>query len=399
MALYIQHGHGKSDKITAALHDQTIDGVIFGARNEKPVRLKSYLDELRAEYDHCKLLLDPQFYVSTLVPPRDRYLPEHYPYYEPGRTASDFTSLRRIRVYAERTLSFQVNLGLDGLVSPSVIFDSFADRWHQIALNLADASLECHAGLDNPPSLLLNFILSESALASRNEVDRFLDTVTQDDWEMDGFYLIVARNESSYCQRFDSERLAHLLYLVHVLSEVNQFRVICGYTDFVGIPLRAAGAAAFATGWHQSLRQFHKKHFMERRPGGQPPRERYSSRALVNSIMLGELQDIDEVNRLDAVLSGVPLDNVITGASSPTASDWNIALSERHHWQTLRSMDNALSGRVRSDVPNVVQQLQDADGLYRLLEAAGVTFERNTGKDHLVEWIRAIRSFQDMAGL
>ena len=96
MALFVQHGHGKAEKITTALDDGSVEGVIFGARNEQPKKLEAYIDRLRNDYGNCELLLDPQFYVSTLVPANDRYLPE-YAYYDAGRTASNFTSSRRLR--------------------------------------------------------------------------------------------------------------------------------------------------------------------------------------------------------------------------------------------------------------------------------------------------------------
>ena len=398
MAVYIQHGHGKSDKITTALDDGAVGGVIFGARNEKPDNLRAYVAQIRGDYNDCEVLLDPQFYVSTLAPANDRYLPE-YPYYKPGRSANDFTGVRRVRRYAEDTLKFQVDLGVSALLSPTIIFDSFSDRWHQIALNLADASLEYHAGLTDPPPLLLSFVLAEEALAAAGEVNRFLDAVTQDEWHAEGFYFIVARSEKTYNQRFEPSLLAQYLYLVYVLGQLNGLRVVCGYTDFVGIPLRAAGAEAFATGWNHSLRQFHRGNFLQRRPGGQPARVRYSSGPLFNSILLNELQDIFEVGQLNDVLSGVPLDAKMTSAPNPEAADWTKAISQQHHWQALGAMDGRLSVRVRSNLSNTIRWLRDADGLYKQLEAEGVQFDRNSGRDHIEGWLKGIGEFQRMAGL
>ncbi len=397
MAIFVQHGHGKSDKIDIALADGTVQGVIFGARNEKPENLRTYIQKLRAEQPDCELLFDPQFYVSTLVPPKDRYLRE-YEYYSAGRTANDFTSSRRIRKYAKQTLDRQVDFGLNALISPTVIFDSFGDRWYQIALNLADASLEYHSTLDQPPPLLLSFAVTEGALSDTDDVHRFLDTVTQDEWSMDGFYFLIARSDNTYNQRFETQRLANLLYAVYVLGRINGLRVVSGYTDFVGIPLRAAGADVFATGWSQSLRRSCRKFFVEQGTRGQPPRERYSSRPLFNSIFLGELQDTYDAGYPGKALSNVPLDVHITQATAPQASDWTTGLSQRHHWQTLHAMDQELTGRVKDDLRITSANLQDAYSLYTYLEAAGVQFDRNNGKDHLKEWGRAIKEFQRMAG-
>ena len=295
MALYAQHGHGKSDKLEAALEEDSIDGIIFAARNEKPENLVSYIDQLRRQYK-AEMLIDPQFYVCTIAPPNDRYLPK-YKYYEPGRTAGSFVGARRVAEYAEDTLKQQIDLGVDRLISPSVILDTFTDRWSQIALNLADASLDYHASLKKAPPLLLSFIVSEHALNSIRELKVFLDQVTA--WDLDGVYLIAARDEGRYTQEFDASRLSRLLYMVYVLSEINGFDVICGYSDFVGVLLSAVGAQAFATGWSQSLRRFHRSSFVRRPSGGRAPRLRYSSAPLFNSILLSELELIADVGELD----------------------------------------------------------------------------------------------------
>jgi hypothetical protein len=391
MALYIQHGHGKSDKIATALEDRTISGIIFGARNEKPDNLQMCLNEIRRGYNDCKLLFDPQFYVSRLNPPNDRYLPE-YPYYTAGLTTNDFISPRRIGEFVRETLNYQVKLGLDSLISPTVIFDSFSDRWHQIALNLANASLEYHAELPTPPPLLLSFVFSENALLDTDEVNHFLDTVTQKEWNMQGFYIIIDRNDRNYNQRFEYSRLAQYLYLVYVLGHINNLHVICGYTDFIGILLRAVGAKIFASGWNHSLRQFNRSNFIKRRPGGSTPLQRYSSSPLLNSIRFNEeLKLIHEIGRINDVLSNVEIDKKIT--------DWTTPLSQQHHWQTLMAMDNKVSDDINANLNNIVQQLREADGLYRMLEVEGIQFDHNSGPSHLMEWVRAINEFQRIIGL
>jgi aspartate oxidase len=111
------------------------------------------------------------------------------------------------------------------------------------------------------------------------------------------------------------------------------------------------------------------------------------------------LQDVFEVGYLEELLSGVSLDGQISGASNPQSAGWTTALSQHHHWETLHAMDQALSGRVPADLRATLQQLRDAHALYTLLEGSGVQFDRSTGKDHVLEWGRAIREFQRMAGM
>lgn len=396
MSLFIQHGYGKSDKIHSAIDDGTAQGVILAPRSERPEKLEICIDELSSR--DCEILIDPQFYVTALSPPNDQHLPD-YDYYQSGLTLANLTGARRIMPHVQAAIDYQASLDVTAIVSPTVVFDSFSDRWYQIALEFADASLTYHATLKDAPPLLLSFVIGEEALASLPDVNRFLDTVTQDGWDMAGFYLIVARSDKGYSQRFDPVRMANYMYLLYSLGTINELRVICGYTDFCGIPFKAVGAEAFATGWAQSSRQFHRSTFIQRKPGGQQPRERYSSIPLCSSIFLNELQDIFDIGQLPSVLSGVTLDSVITGAASPSASDWTTAVSQRHHWQVLHKLDTRYAGSVTDNIRKLLRYLRDCQGRYRLLEGGGVQFEANTNSDHLADWIRATQDFVREVGL
>src|SRR3989338_5290811 len=73
MALYAQHGHAKSDKITNALDAGILKGVIFSPRNELPENLQECITELHAGHE-ADLLIDPKFYVAALPRPREMKL-------------------------------------------------------------------------------------------------------------------------------------------------------------------------------------------------------------------------------------------------------------------------------------------------------------------------------------
>ena len=395
MALFAQHGHGKSDKIDAALDMGAIDGVVFGARSEKRENIETCVEVVREK--NGQILFDPQFHVSTIAPANDRHLPE-YPYYTAARTAADFVGIKKLESYVKNTLNFELGLQPDRLISPTVIFESFGSNWYQTALNLADASLEFHAGMSGAPPLLLSFVIGEQALGSRIEVEAFLDQVTS--WEnVFGLYIVISREERSYSQIFDPERLANALYMSYVLGHINGLEVVNGYSDFCGILHRAVGSAAFATGWSQGLRQFHKRAFTKQKPGGQAPKLRYTSLPLLNSILLSELQQIYEVNRLDDVLSGVTLDSVITGAESPEDSDWNQPISELHHWEALHFMDGELSGNIPSDVSGLEENMTEAKELYVSLEKDGIVFGSQTRSNHLDQWADGITKLRNIITL
>jgi hypothetical protein len=394
MAYYIQHGHGKGDKIEKALAGGYADGVILSARNEHASALDSCIESFRGAGD-CQVLFDPQFYISTFIPPNDRFLPEDYTeYYESGRTANDFIRLSNITKFAKNTINFQARYDLDRILSPTVLVSGFTDRWSQINLQLADRSAEHHAGLNDASPLLVSLVLSEGCFDSRNELDGFLDVITGLD--VHGFYLVVVRDDSTYSQSFYDERLCNLMYLVYVLANRNEFEVVCGYSDFSGFNLRAAGAQAIAGGWYQSLRQCHQRMFLKQKPGGQPARLRYSSGPLLNSIMLSELESIYLEGLLDKVLSKVPMDKVISSAESPEASAWNLTTSEQHHWQTLQSIESTFDENIRKNLVLLLTKVRKAKALYTELVSVGIPFDRNTKDQHLNDWEEAIKRFQQI---
>lgn len=394
MAFFIQHGHGKGEKIHKAILERSAEGVILGARHEQPDNIVGCANEL-AEAFNCERMIDPQFFVSTLSPANEGHLPE-YPYYTGGLSAGRMTG-RRMRTIALDTLRFQTRAKVTRLISPTVIFNSFNDRWFQIALNLADASLEAHAALENPPPLLLSFHFSEQALANHDDVARFLDTVTQDEWNMAGFYFAVARDESDYDCSFEADRLANLLYLSNVLGSVNEVEVVFGYADFCGALFRAAGATAFASGWHQGQRRFHRSKFLQRKQGGQQPRARYASLPLLNSIFVGELRDINSQGYLGNVLSGVPADADVQKELA-AKHEINQVLQFQQHFQTLHKLDGLVVAQPQAALREMLRRIDEADELYATLKSAGIDFDGLTNGQHLPGWRDAIKGFAERAG-
>ena len=185
MALYIQHGHGKGDRISQALTAGSADGVILSPRNEKPENVAACLSQFREADDNAVLLLDPQFFVGAIVPPKEGRLTDYH-YYPGGLSLRSFTT-RQTQKWVAAALDYQDSLDLDKLVAPTVVSESLSDRWHQIALNLADAALDHHRGMDTGKPILLNFTFEESALDDQSAVEQFLDHVTQDGWDQEGF--------------------------------------------------------------------------------------------------------------------------------------------------------------------------------------------------------------------
>lgn len=402
MSILAQCGHGRGDKIERALDAGSIQGVIMSPRDEGEERLRGAVQLWEQDYPQATVLFDPQFYAATLSAPRDGHLGE-YDYYagNSGLSRTQF-SPSRLRRYVEQCLDYQHNtLGsaLSYLVSPTILFDDFRDHWSQVGLNMAMESADHHAALTDPAPLLVSVVVSETALQSLEGLDEFLDALTE--LEVAGFYLIVRRNSGSPQLAMEAPSFGRLLYMCYVLSDINQYEVVVGYTDWQSFMLGSVGVTHTACGWYQNLRQFSLARFQPSR-GGRRPRPRYSSVPLLSSpLLIPELEDIHLAGELSRVLSGTSHDGIIAGGPIAGASNWTDPIACLAHWEAL----SHLSQRVRThgSTPSRLQEslnlIRAARNLYSLLENYGINFDPATGPSHLPEWEAGLGEFRAIAGV
>jgi hypothetical protein len=396
--MFAQHGYGKTDKIQTGIQLGHISGVVLSPKDEDPARLVDYIEDLRRQFgDRIEILFDPQFYATTISAARDGHLPD-YPYYQPGLTRAQFIAPAKIRRYVRDTISYEVGLDLDGMISPSVLITDFRDPWSQIALSLAQESLEAHGRLQDPPPLYLSLILDENALRSRDALNEFLDIITA--WDVDGFYVVVRRNDPNYPALFDEGTLTNLMYLTYVLVELNEFKVISGYSDIVGLLLHAVGARATCTGWFNGLRQFSFLRFLPA-AAGRLPRPRYTSERLLNSILLiPELQTIHRVGRIGSVLSRTAFDGPMA-SGSPAAVPWPLTKACLHHWEVLSRVarDITSAPSIGARLTALEDRIRRGIATYGSLDRLGVEFEPMTGPRHLGIWLQAITNLRAELGI
>ena len=271
--------------------------------------------------------------------------------------------------------------------------DDIGGRWAQIAMMLAHESIT-QSGTDE--SLLVSHVVSEDALRDISAVDAWLDELTQ--LNVTGFYLIVARSIETYRQSYDPGVLAALLRVCYSLGELNQYRVYIGYTDMVTLLLHAVGATGIAAGWHTNLKQFTKGRF-EPVKGGNPPRTRYSSRPLLNSIFMTELDGIYSGGYLAQVLSGTSYDARFNTNTNPENVPWPRDQAALHHWEVLAGISQSIQGRSFGDrLDSARNIMRHAQAVYTQAGAL-VPFANETGPTHLDQWLEALNRFRTEVGV
>lgn len=395
MTLLAQHGYGKGTKIEFGMQSQYIHGAVLSPRDETPANLSSLAHHIVNQHSNATVLMDPQFYVTTITSPKDGN-PPAYSYYVSNLTRQNF-SLTGMQSFVEDVLNYQVSLPLFGIVSPTISLDDFGDNWSQIAIWMAQHSVSHYRSLSDRRPLYISLVCSETALRSKPHVDEFLNELTTLD--TDGFYIVVRRAGSSYSQNFDHQVLANLMYLVYSLGTINGFLVGVGYTDLYGILLKAAGASWIATGWNNNLRQFTFDRFQPS-GGGRQARSRYTSSELLNSILLTELDTCHSHGLSNYAMSGTTEDSILLTASSFLDAPWTPEVSTVHHWGSLNKLLIATNATtVKRKLQNCEAAINTATGNYSLLSAAGIPFEVSTGPRHLQQWANAISEFSTITGI
>ena len=383
MTILAQHGYGKSDKIERGIEDGSIQGVILSPRDEQSTNLADFLDSLPSDVER---LVDPQLYVGTILNARDGKLSQ-YRHYAENLTPASF-SLGAIGEFVRNTLDWQGGLNVSSVVSPTVIVDAFSNRWAQIAMMLAQETVNQHSSR-NP--LLVSLVIGEEALREVGLVDAWLDELTQLD--VNGFYLVVRRSLEDYRQQYDPDILASLLRVCYSLAEVNEYRVFVGYSDMVTLLLHAVGVTGTGAGWYSNLRQFGLRRFQPV-TGGRQPRPRYTSRPLLNSIYMTELDVIYNSGRVTDVLSGTIYDGRFNSNVNPENVGWPAPDAALHHWSVLSDITQAISGTTVSDRLDSVRNLaEQALALYAQVGQL-LPFPTETGPNHLEQWLNALDRFR-----
>ncbi|MGD2095105.1 MAG: hypothetical protein PVH77_08885, partial [Phycisphaerales bacterium] len=364
---------------------------VISPQYEKPDKLRSFVLTLRKNFANKDVIIDPQFYVGALQgPKKEGRLPE-YPYYRSNLTRRSLRSPKNISLFVKDSLDYQMTLNVTHLITPTVLFNGIDEPFFEFSLQLAEASIEHYSTLSKPPPLFLSLVMSEDILKKRSSTDLLLDEITL--YQASGFYIVIDHSLSSYEPQFNHMILSNLLYLTYSLSQLNNFKIIFGYSSFVGLLLHAVGATSTACGWFGTSRKFSLSRF---RPssGGRPARPRYSSIPLLNSILVTpELSACSDVGLLDKVLTGTSFDGIFR--SNTTTAQWSIETSTLHHWEALTGATQVIlkQGDTTNRLHYLLDSIEHARSLYVSLRKKGVQFEVRSAEAHLEKWEMAISEF------
>ena len=268
MSFWIQHGHGKAKKIDTIAEAGLLTGVVLSPADEDNATLASTVDAASI-YD-IDLLLDPQLYIHTISGAVARCHDSHN--LDFGEI-SFVVSPREIERQAEAVVTVNRRLGIDKIIAPSPYQVSFGDVWTPLSLQYAQATIDI---ADSP--VYVSLVVEESAFSDWDQTIRYLEALTTLDAA--GIYLIVGTPGKTYPLSWVPDQLANILRAIYILSELNHYEFVWGYSDIVGMLGLSVGASGAATGWYNSLRMWTPEKWIPQRGGRQA-----TPRVLVESLL------------------------------------------------------------------------------------------------------------------
>lgn len=397
----IQGGHHSSTHIAQGIPAGRADGVIWSPADETPDHLAERIAQA-AEHDVLQAL-DPQLYVASLEDPNPKRLRDHDLFPIPMRGRA-FSARRMIRM-VERVIDYQAGLPLTHLISPTVAVSTMTDRSAQIALNLAETTLELceerREGGHPIRPLLLSAAIERGVLGDSESVNSLLDELTAH--EAQGFYLLFEIDPNLDGTR-QAAFLAEALYIVYTLAVTQGTEVWVGYSGLSGYLYRAVGAKAFAAGWFQKQQWWSPGHWSgSGQGGGRPPRNRIFLDTILGSLLVDTELPTIRTQRRDAGLGEDLLDGAGTLVDSyregggPATLDRAVCAAQL--FEVCAELDSRIGDDLHANLTQVREDLRAAKEIFGRIEAAGVELEGRSSVAQVRVWEAALEAFLLRAGI
>jgi hypothetical protein len=275
MSFWIQHGHGKADKLDR-LATEGAAGVILSANAESRESLAATVRAIRAR--DMNVMLDPQTYIYSVHDTQARNHPSHglaFKFIDVGADPIE------MEAQAQAVLEANVEVGLSALaIGPTVLQRDLDGPWSTMALQYGRVFVRhAHAHGIRP---YMAVAVTEDALSDWGAARSWLNRVTAIDAE--GIYLSVDRNATvGYPSVWQADALTNLLSICYRLARTNYIPLIVGYSDIDSLGVIAAGATAMASGWHYGQRYLRVTNFIPR-GGGSVPVPKFTMRRLLSVV-------------------------------------------------------------------------------------------------------------------
>jgi hypothetical protein len=317
--IFAQHGPAWKPKLDRLFPKNLIEGVIWDPREESVERIKEVRSN-NSDYSLGKNMVDLKIYYKQFPSSTVKRLNDlsYFPKEEIDRVF--LRNTENIELLVGKSIDFQIDFGVDILVSPSLYLYSFNDRIVDKLFDTWEVFYEQVNKKEIKKEKYISIIFSESALENKSYISEFLDDFSDIAHKFDGIYITVDReNNNKHRHDFNPTRLKGMLQLIYDLKNLN-LKVMIGYVGIECVLYFAVGADVVGTGWFYSLRNFNKEQKgLEPVDGMGRQKKRYTSMKMMYELAIeDEIFSIPRQHKTELyekIFSGCELDEKVQGGN------------------------------------------------------------------------------------
>ena len=306
-------------------------------------------------------------------------------------------------------ISFQLSMGVDGIILPSPLTNTLADNY-DLEGKYLDAAEEACKRLSVTIPVFATVAFSDQLVRGTDPItNSLLSTITAQIAArsfVNGAYLVIEQPvNSGHCYTCEEGCLS-LLMLADDLSRGARKTIICNYAGTFGAVTMAAGASIWASGHYLSQRRL----VLGDSDGRAYPR--FYSKGMLGDVGVEKNVQVVHSGALrNAILdktfdSALLLTALAAGNSVDSVPAWryrqgNVSAGAGHYYELCKSIDDAISQYTPANRIAAVEKLLD----HAVKLSGSINKDRNIEKgkhtdiDHQQVWLNAFRRWRGYSGL
>lgn len=395
--IYFQYGARGVNLLEKFVNDGLIDGIIWDPRFSH----KDLIEQRKKLFTKdISCLFDPKFFYYEYETPVLKNLEKLS--FNPTEkiTRKYLNDQTKINQYFEGLVQYQLEIGTNNIMAPSLRIETFDSVNSERQLNLLDNFNDFILQKNIEKNKCINLTIDEGAFNDTDKMNDFIGNLDELKINFSDIYLTIIRNqESNNKLSFNQKCLENILNFIYYLNYIG-YKITVGYTGLEGILYYAVGASNIGTNISQSL----KRLVIDKigltgkitEQGGSPAKSHYTSLPLLNylkcDLFLDQIRDADKEKIFKLILSNSQLDNQIK--SGKKSFEYTLIDTQYQYMEALHAFMNSienLSLKERIDyvinaIELAIEKTEEYNELFQI---------SNLPSNHLVEWKNALTLFKE----
>lgn len=390
MKILHQLGHNYIWALDSYFKNHIGDGFILGAYSIEKDKIGRELSGYKPEEYLPISFMDLQFYGSKASSGRKLKTYDFHPINHPQSSATEASTVEA----ALAGVKFQEKLGLTNIIIPNLYIHTDKGEQNKNLLRTFNAKIMSHKKQKKgEASYFLTVPISGSFIREDEEVEKFLQELTDMEIGFDGYYIACESNlEARKKISVDFKYYSNLNKVISTLKKQG-FKIILGFANVDALVFTALeGIDYVSIGTYENLRNFNIKRFTLENTGGKSDGWYYSEK-IMNFISANRLEIFYDRNAIDIIRNE---DNIFSDVILRQGYSWNTHRPDVHKNYLLaisRQLKKIGEGKTRQERITILEgMIEDARKNYKEIEKKRIIVDDESSNYHLPLWLTILKT-------